>query len=70
MIIELKTQKLSHQDIGKLDMYVRMYDDLRKQKNDNPTIGILLCTETDNTIVKYSVLAENKQLFSTKYLPF
>lgn len=70
VIIELKTQKLSHQDIGQLDMYVRMYDDLKKQKNDNPTIGILLCTETDNTIAKYSVLAENKQLFSTKYLPF
>lgn len=70
VIIELKTQKLSHQDIGQLDMYVRMYDDLKKQKNDNPTIGILLCTETDNTIAKYSVLTENKQLFSTKYLPF
>lgn len=70
VIIELKTQKLSHQDIGQLDMYVRMYDDLKKQKNDNPTIGILLCTETDNTIAKYLVLAENKQLFSTKYLPF
>jgi len=70
VIIELKTQKLSHQDIGQLDMYVRMYDDLKKQRNDNPTIGILLCTETDNTIAKYSVLAENKQLFSTKYLPF
>lgn len=70
VIIELKTQKLSHQDIGQLDMYVRMYDDLKKQKNDNPTIGILFCTETDNTIAKYSVLTENKQLFSTKYLPF
>lgn len=70
VIIELKTQKLSHQDIGQLDMYVRMYDDLKKQRNDNPTIGILLCTETDNTIAKYSVLTENKQLFSTKYLPF
>lgn len=70
VIIELKTQKLSHQDIGQLDMYVRMYDDLKKQKNDKPTIGILFCTETDNTIAKYSVLTENKQLFSTKYLPF
>lgn len=70
VIIELKTNKLSHQDIGQLDMYVRMYDDLKKQASDNPTIGILLCTETDKTIAKYSVLAENKQLFSTKYLPY
>jgi len=53
-----------------LDMYVRMYDDLKKQESDNPTIGILLCSETDKTIAKYSVLAENKQLFSSKYLPY
>ena len=51
-------------------MYVRMYDDLKKQSSDNPTIGILLSTETDKTIAKYSVLAENRQLFSTKYLPY
>ena len=51
-------------------MYVRLYDDLKKQETDNPTIGILLCTETDKTIAKYLVLAENKQLFATKYLPF
>lgn len=70
VIVELKTQKLSHKDIGQLDMYVRMYDALKKQENDNPTLGILLCTETDKTIAKYSVLAENKQLFSTKYLPY
>lgn len=70
VIIELKTQKLAHQDIGQLDMYVRMYDDLQKQVSDNPTIGILLCTETDSTIAKYSVLKENQQLFATKYLPY
>ncbi len=51
-------------------MYVRMYDDLKKPKEDNPTIGILLCTETDKTIAKYSVLSENKQLFATKYLDY
>jgi hypothetical protein len=56
--------------IGQLDMYVRMYDDLKKQESDNPTIGILLCTETDKTIAKYSVLNENKQLFATKYLDY
>lgn len=68
VIIELKTHKISHQDIGQLDMYVRMYDDLKKQENDNPTIGILLCTETDKTIAKYSVLNQNQQLFATKYM--
>ena len=70
MIVELKTQKITHQDIGQLDMYVRMYDDLKKQTSDNPTIGILLCTETDSTIAKYSVLDQNQQLFATKYLPY
>jgi predicted nuclease of restriction endonuclease-like (RecB) superfamily len=70
VIIDLKTSKITHQDVGQLDMYVRMYDDLKKQAADNPTIGILLCTETDKTIARYSVLAENKQLFATKYLPY
>ncbi len=70
VIIELKTTKLTHQDIGQLDMYVRMYDDLKKPKEDNPTIGILLCTETDKTIAKYSVLANNKQLFASKYVDY
>ena len=69
-MIELKTHKISHQDIGQLDMYVRMFDDLEISKDDNPTIGILLCTQTDSVIAKYSVLKENKQLFATKYLPF
>ena len=68
VIVELKTNKLSHQDIGQLDMYVRMFDDLETTETDNPTIGILLCTETDSTIAKYSVLSENKQLFTNKYL--
>jgi len=70
VLIELKTHKITHQDIGQLDMYVRMYDDLMKANADNPTIGILLCTETDNTIAKYSVLKENKQLFASKYMPY
>ena len=70
VIIDLKVNKITHQDVGQLDMYVRMYDDLKKQESDNPTIGILLCSETDKTIAKYSVLAENKQLFSSKYLPY
>jgi hypothetical protein len=51
-------------------MYVRMFDDMETTEGDNPTIGILLCTETDSTIAKYSVLSENKQLFANKYLPY
>jgi len=70
VLIELKTDKITHQDIGQLDMYVRMFDDLKKREGDNPTIGILLCTETDKTIAKYSVLNENKQLFTAKYMPY
>ena len=70
VIVELKTEKLTHQDIGQLDMYVRMYDDLKKQENDNPTIGLLLCTDTDRTIIKYSVLNDNKNLFASKYINY
>ncbi|MDY6026186.1 PDDEXK nuclease domain-containing protein [Bergeyella zoohelcum] len=70
VILELKTNKMTHQDIGQLDMYVRMFDDLEKKENDNPTIGILLCTETDQTIAKYSVLSDNKQLFANKYMAY
>lgn len=70
VIVDLKTEKLKHQDIGQLDMYVRMYDDLKKQENDNPTIGLLLCTETDRTIIKYSVLNDNKNLFASKYVNY
>ena len=70
VIVELKTNKITHQDIGQLDMYVKMFDDLERKEGDNPTLGILLCTETDRTIAKYSVLNENKQLFANKYLPY
>ena len=70
VIVELKTGKLTHQDIGQLDMYVRMYDDLKKQENDNPTIGLLLCTNTDSTVIKYSVLNDNKNLFASKYVNY
>ena len=69
VIFELKTHKLTHQDIGQLDMYVRMYDDMIKDKNDLPTIGVLLCTDTDNTIARYSVLHDSDQIFATKYMP-
>lgn len=70
VIVELKTNKLTHQDIGQLDMYVRMYDDLKKQAGDNPTIGLLLCTETDGVVAKYSVLHDNPQLFASKYVHY
>ncbi|RZK53468.1 MAG: DUF1016 domain-containing protein [Pedobacter sp.] len=68
VIIDLKTDRLCHQDIGQIDMYVRMYDDLKRNDGDNPTIGLLLCTEKDETIVKYSVLNDKNQLFASKYL--
>ena len=51
-----------------MDMYIRMFDDLKKQDDDNPTIGIILCTEKDETVVKYSILNDSKQLFATKYM--
>jgi len=67
VIIDLKSGKLTHQDVGQMDMYVRIYNDLEKAENDNPTIGIILCTDKDNTVVKYSVLNENENLFVSKY---
>ncbi len=68
VIFELKTHKLRHADVGQLDMYVRMYDDLFRGEDDNPTIGVLLCTDTDSTIAKYSVLNDSQQLFAAKYM--
>jgi predicted nuclease of restriction endonuclease-like (RecB) superfamily len=67
VLIDLKVGKLTHQDIGQMDMYVRMFDNLKKQNDDNPTIGIILCSQKDDTTVKYSVLKENEQLFASKY---
>jgi predicted nuclease of restriction endonuclease-like (RecB) superfamily len=67
VLIDLKMGKLTHQDIGQMDMYVRLYNDLQKEETDNPTVGIILCSQKDETIVKYSVLAENKSLFASKY---
>ncbi len=70
VLIDLKTTKITHQDIGQMDMYVRMYDDKKRAAEDNPTLGIILCTETDADVAKYSVLSENKQLFAAKYLTY
>jgi len=67
VLIDLKTDKLTHQDIGQMDMYVRLFEDKMKGEDDNPTIGIILCAEKDETIVKYSVMKDNKKLFASKY---
>jgi len=67
VIFDLKRGELTHQDIGQMDMYVRMYDDLKRGPDDNPTVGIILCAQKDASVVRYSVLHGNEQLFATKY---
>jgi len=67
VLIDLKLGKLSHQDIGQMDLYVRWFEENMRTKSDNPTIGIILCSEKNETIVKYSILKESKQLFASKY---
>ncbi len=67
VLIDLKVGELDHADIGQMDMYVRMYEDKVRRADDNPTIGLILCTEKDATVVRYSVLEESKQLFASKY---
>jgi hypothetical protein len=67
LLIDLKTNELNHQDIGQMDFYVRYFDDKVRQKDDNPTIGLILCTKKDKTIVKYSLLNDSKQIFASKY---
>lgn len=67
VLIDLKTKKITHQDVGQMDMYIRMYDEMKRNEGDNPTIGIVLCSETDEDIAKYSVLHGNEQLFASKY---
>ncbi len=69
-LIDLKTTTITHQDIGQMDMYIRMFDDLKRTEGDNPTIGLLLCAETDKDIARYSILNDSKQLFAAKYLTF
>ena len=70
MLIDLKMGKITHQDVGQIDMYVRMYDELKCKEGDNPTLGILLCAETDEDIARYSVLHDNDRLFMSKYLTY
>jgi predicted nuclease of restriction endonuclease-like (RecB) superfamily len=67
VLIDLKVGKLTHQDVGQMDMYVRLFEEKVRQPDDNPTIGIILCSQQNESVIKYSVLAESKQLFSSKY---
>jgi predicted nuclease of restriction endonuclease-like (RecB) superfamily len=68
VLIDLKLGKLSHQDVGQMDSYIRMFDDLYKHPDDNPTLGLILCSDKNEAVVKYSVLAEHRQIFASKYL--
>lgn len=70
LLVDLKIGKLTHQDVGQMDTYVRIYDKFHKGEDDNPTIGLILCSEKSEAVAKYSVLSDSKQLFSSKYLPF
>ena len=67
VLVDLKSGKLTHQDIGQMDMYVRMFDDLKRLPTDSPTIGLVLCKKKDTAVAKYSVLQGNEQLFAAKY---
>ena len=67
VLIDLKTSKITHQDVGQMDMYIRMFDELKRNEGDNPTIGIVLCSDTDEDIARFSVLHGNEQLFASKY---
>jgi hypothetical protein len=68
VLIDLKIGRLTHQDVGQMDMYVRMFEERKRRQDDNPTIGLILCSERNETVAKYSVLSESKQLFASKYL--
>lgn len=70
LLVDLKTTEITHQDIGQMDMYIRMYDDLKCTVGDNPTIGLLLCAETSKDLARYSILHDNQQLFAAKYLTY
>lgn len=67
VLFDLKTDELAHQDIGQMDMYVRMYDDMKRGEDDNPTVGIILCSNKDASVVRYSVLHGSEQLFASRY---
>lgn len=68
VLVDLKMGRLTHQDVGQMDMYVRMFDDLRRSESDGPTVGLILCAERDEVVARYSVLHESQQLFAAKYM--
>jgi predicted nucleic acid-binding protein len=68
LLIDLKLGKLTHQDVGQMDSYVRIYDEQKKGEDDNPTIGLILCSQKSEAVVKYSVLNGSEQLFAAKYM--
>ncbi len=70
LLVDVKLDKLTHQDVGQMDSYVRIYDQHKKQPDDNPTIGLILCSEKSEAIAKYSVLSESKQLFASTYMTY
>ena len=70
LIIDLKTTQITHQDVGQMDMYIRMYDELKKEEGNNPTIGLLLCSDTSKDLARYSILKDSKQLYAAKYLTY
>lgn len=70
LLIDLKTSRITHDDIGQMDMYIRMYDELKCSEGDNPTIGLLLCSETSKDLARYSILKDSKQLYAAKYLTY
>ena len=67
ILVDLKVNRITYQDVGQMDMYLQMYDKIKKGPDDNPTIGIILCTETDSDVARYSTLAKNDQMFAAKY---
>lgn len=67
VLVDLKVGRITHQDVGQMDMYVRMFDELRRGEGDNPTIGIVLCSETSSSLARYSILKGNEQIFASKY---
>lgn len=69
-LVDLKTTQISHQDVGQMDMYIRMYDALKRTEGDNPTIGLLLCSDTSDDMARYSVLHGSDQIFQAKYLTY
>ena len=70
LLIDLKTSRITHEDIGQMDMYIRMYDELKCTESDNPTIGLLLCSETSKDLARYAIVKDSRQLYAAKYLTY